>query len=270
MSLDLDAYFRRIGYAGLAEPTLATLAALQARHPLAIPFENLDAFAGVPVRLDLDSLQRKLVAARRGGYCFEQNTLFAAVLERLGFAVTALAARVVWERPAGEVRARSHMLVLVALEGGDYICDVGFGGLTPTAPLRLEANIEQSTPHETFRVLRGAREFGVEARVRGEWKPLYRFDLQPQAAVDIEQMNFYVMAHVESPMLGRVMAARAAADRRHALRNGTLASYALDGTEVKRDLPNVAALRAALTDVFGIDVPRGDALDASFARLLAQ
>ncbi len=71
-------------------------------------------------------------------------------------------------------------------------------------------------------------------------------------------------------MLGRVMAARAAADRRHALRNGSLASYSLDGTEVKRELTNVAALRAALTDVFGIDVPRGDALDASFARLLAQ
>jgi N-hydroxyarylamine O-acetyltransferase len=270
MSLDLDAYFRRIGHTGPAAPTLATLQALQARHPLAIPFENLDAFAGVPVRLDLESLQRKLVASRRGGYCFEQNTLFAAVLERLGFAVTALAARVVWERPADEVRARSHMLVLVELKEGDYLCDVGFGGLTPTAPLRLDANIEQGTPHETFRVLRGEREFAVEARVRGEWKPLYRFDLQPQAAVDIELLNFYVMAHPESPMQGRVMAARAAPDRRHALRNGSLVSYAQDGTEVRRELTSVAALRAALADVFGIDVPRGEALDASLARLLAQ
>ncbi len=270
MSLDLDAYFRRIGYAEAAEPTLATLQALQARHPLAIPFENLDAFAGVPVRLDLESLQRKLVEARRGGYCFEQNTLFAAVLERLGFTVTALAARVVWDRPVGEVRARAHMVVLVTLASGDYLCDVGFGGLTPTAPLRLEANIEQSTPHETFRVVRGAREFGVEARVRGEWKPLYRFDLQPQAAVDIEQMNFYVMAHPESPMLGRVMAARAAADRRFALRNCTLTSYALGGAQEQRELTSVAALRAALANVFGIDAPRGEALDASFARLLAQ
>ncbi len=155
MSLDLDAYFRRIGYVGPVVPTLATLRALQLCHPLSVPFENLDAFAGVPVRLDLESLQRKLVAARRGGYCFEQNTLFAAVLERLGFAVTALAARVVWERPADEIRVRSHMLVLVALKDGDYLCDVGFGGLTPTAPLRLDANVEQSTPHETFRVLRG-------------------------------------------------------------------------------------------------------------------
>lgn len=267
MALDLAAYFRRIGYTGSAEPSLETLRALQSLHPLAIPFENIDAFAGVPVRLDLESLQGKLVAQRRGGYCFEQNTLFAAVLTAVGFDVTALSARVVWERPADEVRPRTHMVLLVALEGGPYVCDVGFGGLTPTGPVRLRANVEQSTPHETFRVLGDEREFAVEARVRGEWKPLYRFDLQPQAPVDIELLNFYVMAHPESPMLGRIMAARAGADRRYALRNGTFATYRRDGTQEQRELADVATLRATLAAVFGIDVPQG--LDAALERLLA-
>ena len=82
----------------------------------------------------------------------------------LGFDVTALAARVVWERPAGEVRARTHMVLLVALGGERYLCDVGFGGLTPTAPLELTPDVEQPTPHETFRVVRVASEFAVEAQ----------------------------------------------------------------------------------------------------------
>lgn len=269
MALDLAAYFRRIGYAGSAEPSLETMRALQALHPLAIPFENLDAFAGVLVRLDLDSLQRKLVANKRGGYCFEQNTLFGAVLTAVGFDVTALSARVVWERPVDEVRPRTHMVLLVGLGRERYLCDVGFGGLTPTGPLLLHVDVEQSTPHEKFRVRGDEREYVVEARVRSEWKPLYRFDLQPQTPADIEVLNFFVTAHPESPMLGRIMAARVAADGRYALRNQMLAKYGRDGTQEQRELADVAALRAVLTDVFGIDVPRGNGLDEALERLLA-
>ena len=159
--LDLDSYLTRIAYSGARTPTLETLRALQGLHPLSIPFENLDTLAGRPVKLDVPSLERKLVASRRGGYCFEQNLLFKHALRALGFDATALAARVVWERPSGEVRARSHMVVLVALEGRSYICDVGFGGLTPTAPIELVPGAEQPTPHETFRVVREAGELAV-------------------------------------------------------------------------------------------------------------
>jgi N-hydroxyarylamine O-acetyltransferase len=266
--LDLDAYFQRIGHTGTRVPTLATLRALQARHTLAIPFENLDTLAGRPVRLDLESLQGKLVQARRGGYCFEQNTLFREVLAALGFDVTALSARVVWERPAEEVRPRTHMLLLVKLGEGEYLTDVGFGGLTPTAPLRLESDVEQLTPHETFRVIRFERDFAVQARVRGEWKPLYRFDLQAQAPVDIELLNFYVSGHPDSPMLGRLLAARAAADRRLGLRNGTLSVYHLNGAQEQRQLTSVGALREALAAAFGIEVPQGPELDLTLGRLL--
>ena len=90
--LDLEAYRSRIGYTGALDPTAETLTALHRAHVLAIPFENLDILLGRPIRLDLPSLQAKLVHGRRGGYCFEQNALFAAVLDHLGFEVTGLAA----------------------------------------------------------------------------------------------------------------------------------------------------------------------------------
>ena len=267
--LDLESYWRRIGYTGPRSPTLATLRALQAHHPRAIPFENLDTLAGRPVRLDLDSLQRKLVRGRRGGYCFEQNSLFQHVLAALGVPVTALAARVVWERPAGEVRARTHMALIAEVEEGRYLCDVGFGGLTPTGPLKLEPNVEQPTPHETFRVLDLGREHAVEARVRGEWKRLYRFDLQEQQPVDIEMLNHYVVSHSDSPMIGRLIAARTEPDRRFGLLNGGLSAYGTAGAIERRRIASVAELRDVLRGTFAIDVPTGAELDAALERVLA-
>jgi len=266
--LDLDAYFRRIAYRGERTPTLRTLRALQVQHLLTIAFENLDALAGRAVRLDTESLQRKLVGADRGGYCFEHNLLFSHVLRALGFTVTALAARVVWERPPDMLRARTHMLLLVDLDGERFLCDVGFGGLTPTGPLRLVPGAEQATPHETFRVLQEAAEFVVQARVGGEWKPLYRFDLQPQQQVDIEVLNFYVAEHADSPMRGRLIAARVAPDRRFALRNRTFTVYQLDGRHEQRELADVHELREVLGEIFGIAVPADGGLDAALRALL--
>jgi N-hydroxyarylamine O-acetyltransferase len=268
--LDLDAYLHRIGYVGARTPTLATLRALHAQHPRAIPFENLDTLAGRTVRLDLPTLERKLVRSRRGGYCFEQNVLFKHVLNGLGFAVSALAARVTWERPDDEVRARTHMVLLVELGVDLYLCDVGFGGLTPTAPLKLDCDGEQPTPHETFRVLRAGREFAVEARVQNAWKRLYQFDLQEQQAVDIELLNHYVVGHADSPMIGRLIAARVAGDRRFGLGNGTLSTHYLDRASERRQLANVDELRGVLRDTFGIEAPAGDDVDAALERALVR
>lgn len=267
--LHLESYLRRIGYGGPRTPTLATLRALQAHHPRAIPFENLDTLASRPVRLDLDSLQSKLVRGGRGGYCFEQNTLFQHVLAALGVPVTALAARVVWERPASEVRARTHMVLLAEVEEGRYLCDVGFGGLTPTGPLKLALDVEQPTPHETFRILDLGRERAVEARVRGEWKRLYRFDLQEQQPVDIEMLNHYVMSHPDSPMLGRLIAARTEPERRFGLLNGAVSTYGPDGALERRCITSVAELRDVLRATFAIDVPAGAEIDSALERALA-
>jgi N-hydroxyarylamine O-acetyltransferase len=265
--LDIDAYFRRIGYSGAREPTLVTLRALHALHPRAIPFENLDPLRRHPVRLDGESLQNKLVTRRRGGYCFEQNLLFSQVLTALGFSVAALSARVLWDRP-DDVRARTHMLLFVQLADGPYLCDVGFGGLTLTTPLRLEAGVEQRTPHEPFRILREDREFLTQAHVSGGWRTLYRFDLQEQLPIDIEVLNFFVSQHPESPFLTRLMAARREPNRSLSLRDAELRVYHLDGPSEQRVLRSVAEVRATLAQEFGIDVPEDAALDAAFERVL--
>src|SRR6185312_7346412 len=109
--IDLDAYFARIGYDGPRTPTLETLAGIHFRHPQAIPFEDLDALLRRPIGLTAAALESKLVRGGRGGWCFEQNLLLRDVLQSLGFRVTGLAARVVWNAPEGAVRARSHVLL---------------------------------------------------------------------------------------------------------------------------------------------------------------
>jgi len=169
---DLDAYLERIGYTGPRTATLETLEALHALHPAAIPFENLNPLLGWPVALDVESLQAKLVAGGRGGWCYEHNTLFRHALDALGFSVTSLGARVLWNTPPGSpVGARHHMLLLVDLGGTLYIADVGFGGNVLTAPLRLEPHILQPTPHELHRLSPLDDGFILEASLNGEWRP---------------------------------------------------------------------------------------------------
>ena len=266
--LDLDAYFGRIGYAGDRTPTLETLTRLHALHPTAIPFENLDTLRGAPIRLDLDSLQRKLVRERRGGYCFEQNLLFTHVLTAIGFKVIGLSARVLWERADDAPRPRTHMALLVPLHGEYHLCDVGFGGLTMTGPLLLTSEAEQRTPHETFRIGREGAEYVPQASVRGEWRSLYSFDLQQQLQTDIEVLNFFVAQHPESPFKSRLMAARRDGNRTLKLRDAELTIQHRDGAREQRTVRSVAEMRSVLQELFGIDVPSDAALDAALAKLI--
>jgi N-hydroxyarylamine O-acetyltransferase len=267
---DLDAYLDRLGYAGPHTAALDTLEALHALHPAAIPFENLNPLLGWPVALDIESLQAKMVAGGRGGWCFEQNTLFRHALQALGFSVLSLGARVVWNTPPeSPIGPRSHMLLLVELHGLRYIADVGFGGNVLTAPLRLEPNIAQSTPHETHRLLPLDNGFLLEASVNGEWKPFYRFTLEPQFPSDYEVSNWYLCHHPSSFFRQLLMAARAQPQGRLALRNNALAVHRKNGTE-KRTLENAAALRACLEIDFGLRLPESPDLDAALERVSSQ
>jgi len=138
-TLDLDRYCRRIGLTEANGPSLDLLQAIVARHSASIPFENLDIVLGRPIRLDIGSLQSKLVDSRRGGYCFEQNTLLRTALEQFGFRVSSLMARVVRGKATDALTPRTHLLLQVDLPEGTYLADVGFGNLTPTRPLRLDS-----------------------------------------------------------------------------------------------------------------------------------
>jgi N-hydroxyarylamine O-acetyltransferase len=267
MAIDLDAYFKRIGFDGPRTPTLDTLRAIQFRHSETIPFENLNPLMGWPVRLDMESLQRKLVRDGRGGYCFEQNLLLKHALEALGFHVTGLAARVLWNTPAGVVLPRTHMLLLVTLHERRYITDVGFGGVTLTGPLRLEADIEQATPHEPFRLISIDNEFIEQVKIGGHWVSLYRFDLTEQLLPDYEMANWYLSTHPDSRFVTGLLAARPASDRRYALLNNQLTVHYRDGGRDRRLLTGVADMRETLEQAFHLVLPDAPELDAVLARL---
>lgn len=265
-ALDLDAYFARIRYDGPRTPTLETLRAIQLLHPQAIAFENLNPLLGLPVRLDVDSLQQKLIRSRRGGYCFEHNGVLLQVLRALGFSVRCLAARVVWNNPPDSIPARSHMVLRVELAEGTFLCDVGFGS-SPTAPLRLVPDIEQRTPHESFRLLHSDGHFTLQCQLKGEWTSFYMFDLQEQAPVDYEVANHYVSTWPTSHFVTSLIAARATADGRYGLRNNRLSVHRLTGESEQRVLKTPAEISAALKDIFGVVVPDEAAFAAKLARL---
>ena len=269
-AVDLDAYFQRIGYEGEHTPTLGTLRAIQFRHAETIAFENLNPLMRWPVRLDIESLQQKLVRDGRGGYCYEQNLLFSHVLKALGFEVTGLAARVLWNEPDAAITPRSHMLLCVELDEKRYIADVGFGILTPTGPVRLEPDIDQATPHEPFRLIRAGQEFVMQAKIREDWKTLYRFDLQEQFLSDYEVSNWYVSTHPDSIFVTGLMTARPAMDCRYALRNNEFAVHHLNGSTDRRILTSVAEMRDTLERAFRVTLPNAPELDEALARLTAE
>lgn len=267
-AFDLPAYLGRIGYTGDRAPSYETLCAVHRLHATAIAFENLSPLLRQPVLLDLEHLQQKLVRGGRGGYCFEQNGLLRAALLRLGFRVTGLAARVMWNIPEGVLTPRGHMLLRVDLDDGPWIADVGFGGLTLTAPLRLAPGVEQPTPHEPFRLLAAGDAYIMQARLGQEWRPLYRFDLHEQLPPDYEVTSWYLSNHPSSHFVTSLIAARPDHGCRYALRNAQLSVHRLDGSSERRRLASVGELRAALGDLFRLRVPQTAEADRTFQRLL--
>lgn len=264
---DLDRYLARIGYSGTRTATLETLRALHRLHPQAIAFENLDPLLGrLPLALDIASLMEKLVGSRRGGYCFEHNLLFGQVLSSLGFTVSGLAARILWNQSEDARTPRGHMLLKVMVAGEVYIADVGFGALTLTAPLRLKSGVEQDTPHERFRFIEGEGLFRLEAMIGEEWRPVYRFDQHEQVLGDYEITNYYLSSHPDSHFRRTLIAARPFEGGRHALLGNRLTTHNLEGEPDRRLLGSVSELREALTSLFLIDVPEGG--DAILATVL--
>ncbi len=265
MTLDLAAYLARIGYQGDRAPNLALLQALHRLHPAAIPFENLDPLCGRPVELDLPALQAKLIDGGRGGYCYEQNTWFAAALSALGFTVTALAASVLWQAPAGVQRPPTHMLLRVDLADGPWLADVGFGGLTLTAPLRLVAGT-QPTAHELCRITQTGERYQLAVLLEQRWQPLYAFDLRPQPPEQYEILNWYAATHPASRFVQRLLVARALPDGRCTLLDRRMTIYQ-QGRAVQQERLGDAALLAALRQQFGLTLPDDPALHAALARL---
>ncbi len=267
-AIDLDAYFKRIGYDGPRDNSLATLRRLHELHPRSIPFENLDPLLGRPVKLDLASLQNKLVDGGRGGYCFEHNSLFAAVLRALGYTVKEATGRVRWGVPEGMRMPRTHCLLIVDAEGERYLTDVGFGGNVLTGPLNLAARDAQATPHEQFRLV--DEDNGIvaqEALIGGQWLQTYAFDFTDTHPADYELGNWYTSAHPNSIFVNGLLGARVDEGRRYGLRDNQLAVHGKGGATEKSTLTSAAELRDALTDLLKLRLDGLVGLDDKLARL---
>ncbi len=262
MGLDLGAYLARIGYRGATGPTVACLEALHLAHVGAIPFENLDILLGRPIRLDVASLQDKLVYGRRGGYCFEHNTLFAAVLEAVGFGVSRLAARVRHGTP--EVTPRTHMVLRVDAEGSAWLADVGFGGGSILTPLPFDPGHEVEQFGWRFRLVADHDAWILQTHRPEGWVDSYAFTLEPQHAVDFEVANHYTSTHPDSRFTRILTAQLSWPERSLALRGRTLVVVTPSGevaTEVAdEDLLDVLATR------FTLVFPRGTRFGAGHGR----
>lgn len=251
--MNIDAYLQRIGYAGTREPNRAVLAQIVREHAQSIAFENLGAFLGIGVSLDPLDVERKLVHDGRGGWCFEQNLLLGNALRALGYEVTDLAGRVLWGRPADAITARTHRLLLVREGGRHWLADVGFGAQTMTGVLDLHSEAAQQTTHEPFRLRPlGGGERLLESQIAGEWKPLCRFDLQPQLPVDFEAANYQLAHDPASHFTQSLVVSRVAANGRHVLRNRELGFHRIGGDTTRRELVTPGEVLDALRDVFGL------------------
>ncbi|MDV3128593.1 arylamine N-acetyltransferase [Mycobacterium sp. 21AC1] len=256
-AIDLTGYFDRIGYQGSARPDLDTLQAIVAAHNRSIPFENLDPLLGVPVAdLSAGALSDKLVSRRRGGYCYEHNGLMGYVLEQVGFEVERFAGRVLWMKaPDAPLPAQTHNVLAVRAPGidGRYLVDVGFGGQTLSSPIRLEAGPEQQTRHEPYRLVDEADGYVLQAKIRGDWSPLYSFTSRPQPRIDLEVGSWYVSTHPGGIFVVGLTVALITDDARFNLRGRNLAIHRSGGTERIR-FDTAAQVLDALGDRFGIDL----------------
>jgi N-hydroxyarylamine O-acetyltransferase len=265
---NLALYLQRLGFDAPPAPTLETLRQLQLRHTGVFPFENLSTLSGQPVLIDLPSIEQKVLHDGRGGYCYELNNLFLALLQTLGFDARGISGRVVMGQPEGAWTARTHRLSLVTLDGVRYITDVGFGGMVPTAPLMLDTPAEQLTPHEPYRIEQHEDGYTLRANVGGEWRAMYIFDLQRQEDIDYAVGNWYVSTHPESSFARQLMVARTGEGWRRTLNNGSFAIHRIGRETERRQVTDVDELMGLLRSEFDIRVPVHAGLKRVFEGLI--
>ena len=266
--VDLPSYFQRIGYAGPRAATLEALNGILAAHVRSIPFENLDVLLGRPISLAPEDIARKLITDRRGGYCFEHNTLLLHVLQALGFTVVPVSARVRIQQPREYLPPRTHMFLRVEVGGESWLADAGVGALSLTGAVKLEADTPQPTPHEPRRIVRegawtGFAQRAPDARLIHQayfadtWNDVCEFTLEAMPEIDRVLANWYTSAHPASHFKHRLIAARATAEGRVSLVNRELRVRGRDGRADIRQLATPDELLLALAEHFDLQFPAG-------------
>ncbi|TYR62734.1 arylamine N-acetyltransferase [Streptomyces parvus] len=261
--LDVDACLRRIGLAGIhrAAPSPELLRALHRAHATVYSHENIDVVLGRTVTVDVPSVQSKLVDRHRGGNCLELNLLFAAVLQRLGFAVTRLAGRV---RMGSDIpRSRTHVMLMVDLGGRTWLADVGFGGPGLLDPLPLADGARGIQEGWGYGLrLTGDRQWVLHAdRDTADVQDpfdLYSFTLEPRYAVDYVVANHYITTHPSSPFTGQLIVQRSLPEQRLLLRGTTLVRTWPGGKEQTEEL-SAAEVPGLLANEFAVVLDGADA-----------
>jgi N-hydroxyarylamine O-acetyltransferase len=271
----LAAYLARIGLATPLPRDAGGLEAVLRAHRGAIGFENFDVMLGRGVAVDADAVFDKLVRRGRGGYCFEHNGLFGAMLEALGFANRALMARVWLAAEEGITPMRGHTLRLVDLGGEPWIADAGFGGaFAPVMPLRDGA--EAQTPDGARHRLRMMGALGDldgqwmlerlgplgatdgRAQSEGQWSPQYSFDLAQVAPIDIAMASHWVSTKAGARFTSLRIGSIVLPDGFVALTDRRLRVYAAGRVE-ERDLASAAEWRAVVRDLLRIELSAQEA-----------
>jgi N-hydroxyarylamine O-acetyltransferase len=246
--LDVKVYLRRINYDGSTNPSPETLRALHIAHLRTVPFENLSIHAGEPIVLNDKALFAKIVQRRRGGFCYEANGLFAALLRALGFDVSMLSAEVARE-DGSYSPSFDHMALMIILEQR-WLADVGFGD-SFLEPLLLDDERDQLQSPDAFRIVRAGDYHVVMRREAGQWKPNYRFMLQPYEYADFAAMCRYHQTSPESHFTQKRICSRATETGRITLSDMRLIETS-GGQREERTLDNQHEYDAILRDRFGI------------------
>ena len=250
--MDIKAYLERINYRGPLDPTAETLRALQVAHLLSVPFENLSIHAGEPVVLEDEALFDKIVGRRRGGFCYEANGLFAALLRGLGFGVAMLSAEVA-NAEGGFGPPFDHMALMVTLERR-WLVDVGFGD-SFREPLLLDERGEQQQGRHSYRILPDGPYLVLSRREDGgEWEPQYRFTLRPHEYADYAEMCRHHQTSPQSHFTRSRVCSRATEDGRVTLSGMRLITTSKDGARREQTLASEEEYAAALREHFGVVV----------------
>ena len=248
--MNIRAYLERIDYHGSLAPTAETLRELQVAHLLAVPFENLSIHAGEPILLEDEALFTKIVERRRGGFCYEANGLFAALLRGLGFDVAMLSAGVANTEGAFGPDF-DHMALMVSLDQR-WLVDVGFGD-SFREPLLLDERGEQAQGNRAYRILPDGPHLILTQRDEGgEWEAQYRFTLRPHEYADYAEMCRYHQTSPQSHFTRARVCSRATREGRVTLSEMRLITTSENGGRQERILTSQAEYAEVLREHFGI------------------
>jgi len=265
METVLKDYFQRISFSETSiSANIELLGELILAHTRSIPFENINPFLGIPVELDIESLVQKMIYDNRGGYCYEQNLLFMEVLKHIGFEVEPLSARV--HSNSDVLNARTHMLLIVNIHGRKYLVDVGYGGMTPTAPLSIDVSTSQETSHDSYKIGKEGNEYQLLFLKDSEWHPLYSFDFRKQYLVDFEMANWFTSTYPTSHFLHRLMVSRADKNVRYNLRDNLYSRHSKHGID-KQALTSAEEIRSVLKEIFGLSLTNLPGLDERLSKM---